>query len=184
MEDISVQSDFDYAELEDKMQVEAALFMTPEGLSAELIAQRMPTITKRRAAQILFQIAQDYQNYGGGLRVVSEDGTTFKFDIIHPIEAEPEIQKIYGGNQFTPNEIKTLAFIGYNQPVEYQDIVDFLGTSVKKPIKSLLAQQLIEKTDNKSAKMGEFITSRKFAVLLDVENKPEIIKSQIKYFMA
>ena len=183
MEEISIQSDFDYAELEDKMKVEAAVFMTPEGLSAELIAQRMPTITKERATQILFQLAQDYHNYGGGLRVVSDDGIVYKFDIKHTIEAEPEIQKIYGGNQFTPNEIKTLAFIGYNQPVEYQDIVDFLGISVKKTIKSLLAQDLIEKTSNKSAKMGEYITSRKFAVLLDVENKPEIIKSQIQNFM-
>ncbi|MCK5347673.1 MAG: SMC-Scp complex subunit ScpB, partial [Candidatus Heimdallarchaeota archaeon] len=138
-----------------KLLVEAALFKAGKKISVEELCEGLKIIPKSRIAQIVNELISDYEQYNSALEIYQYNSNTFGFQVKNEIMHDHGVSNFMEGQNFKPNEIKTLAFIAYNQPIELQDVIDFIGKAAKKSVNRLKREGFIQITSNAYTVLNE-----------------------------
>ena len=114
--------------------VEALLFASPEPLSEQLIAARLPE--GRDIRQILQTLARDYQGRGIELKCA---GKTWAFRTAPDLAAALQIE-VQQPRKLTRAGLETLAIIAYHQPVTRTEIEEIRSVALSKGTLDLLLE--------------------------------------------
>jgi chromosome segregation and condensation protein ScpB len=171
-----------------KTRIEALLFSSHQGMHITQIKPAFPTFTDNDIRVLIRELMDDYRAFDSALEIIEDDSDHFLFQVKHAVMCNPELKGFTKGVDYTPSELQLLAFIGYNQPISLQEIIDILGPKVKKSIKRIETEKMIEFCENKAVtfRIGEdsvtmdatgYITTQKFAEYFNVPNDLDTIKA-------
>ena len=173
---------------EHKMHLEAILFLSNQGISIADLSKKM-ALSPKTIRNLVLELINDYQNQSESLEIY-ENEDIFYMRVRKEIMLEPKLTKFLHSPKLKPGEIKTLGYIAINQPIEQQDIIDFVGVSAKRSIQQLFKQNLIAmskiqnkyldengKERNKTTK--EFKTTQFFADYFGLENNINQIQEKL-----
>lgn len=171
-----------------KTRIEALLYSSHQGMHIQQILAAFPGFTPDDLKNLIHELMLDFQAYNSALEIIENEPNHFCFQVKHAVMTNPELNRFTKGVDFTSSEIQLLAYIGYNQPINQQDLIDVLGTKIKKSIKQLEAVKMIENCDNKSVTfhIGEesvtmevtgYVTTKKFADYFNIPNDLDAIKA-------
>ena len=171
-----------------KTRIEALLFSSHQGMHLQQIMAAFPNFTNEDLLSIIRELILDYQAYNSALEIIENEPNHFCFQVKHAVMTNPELNRFTKGVDFTSSEIQLLAYIGYNQPINQQDLIDVLGTKIKKILKKIEMAKMIEYCENKSVTFhnGEesvtmevtgYVTTKKFADYFNIPNDLDAIKA-------
>ncbi|ABO49669.1 condensin subunit ScpB [Desulforamulus reducens MI-1] len=125
-----------------KSALEALLFVASEPLTVQALA-RIVEIDVADALELLLELAKEYQDRPGGLKIVQVSDT---WQICTRPECAPYIERLYrkSGTGLSKAAIETLAIIAYRQPITRSEVEMIRGVKVDSPINTLLERNLIE----------------------------------------
>jgi len=149
-----------------KLQIEAALFMHSQIISIDEISVGLRNIPKKVILPLVLDLMQDYQNFNSALEIIQVNAKSFKFQIKSDIIQEKPVTRFTEGQDLKLIEIKTIAFILYNEPIEIQDVQDFVGKGAKRAL-------------NKLKKMGFLTETKKEYWILDEERDEKPINAKV-----
>lgn len=131
-----------------KPLIEALLFVSSEPISLEEI-QRVVGISKNTVAELIEELAGDYEIGGRGVQVR-------KVGQAYTIASRPEfaeyIRELYHPKvqqRLTQAALETLAIIAYKQPITRSEIEDIRGVKVEKALITLQKRGLIQELGRK-----------------------------------
>ena len=164
---------------EHKMHLEAILFLSNQGISLADLSKKM-TLSPKTIRTLVLELINDYQNRSEALKIYENEDIIY-MRVRKEIMLEPKLSKFLHSPKLKPGEIKTLGYIAINQPIEQQDIIDFVGISAKRSIHQLFKQNFIamSKIQNKyldengkerKKTTKEFKTTQYFADYFGIEN--------------
>lgn len=125
-----------------QLQLEALIFSSSQGISLNEIKKILKIENSIIIKNLIKQINQIYIKNNSVLRI-SFDGKKFRHELLDSLLDHPIIQPFTAGSDMSLSQIKTLAFVAYNQPVEFQDIVDFVGRGSKKALENLVHRNFL-----------------------------------------
>lgn len=177
-----------------KLLVEAALFKAGKEISIEQLFIGLKIIPKKIIRNIIKELISDYNLYNSALEIYQYNSDTFSLQVKTEIMSEVGVINFTEQQKFKPNEIKTLAFIAYNQPIELQDVVDFIGKAAKKSVNSLKKEGFVSISTNSygvlnedgeeiKMKTKEISTTKIFSDYLGIPNEMNLIKEKIQEFI-
>jgi chromosome segregation and condensation protein ScpB len=172
---------------ETRMKLEAVLFSVPDGLTISELHNVASHLSVESLTKQLESLKEQYQNYQGSLEVVLNPNHKYQIRVKHAIMTRKEVNCFTRGEIFTQNEVDLLSFIAYNQPIELQDIVDLLGSKVKKYVKNLEEKGFIQYVDQypmifrvegheETIPTSGYITTAEFADYFSIPNEIWFIK--------
>ncbi len=173
---------------EHKMHLEAILFLSNQGISLADLSKKM-TLSPKTIRPLVLELINDYQNRSEALEIYENEDIIY-MRVRKEIMLEPKLSKFLHSPKLKPGEIKTLGYIAINQPIEQQDIVDFVGISAKRSIHQLFKQNFIamSKIQNKyldengkerKKTTKEFKTTQFFADYFRIENNINQIQEKL-----
>ncbi len=182
LSNISTDIGMDGDKNEWKKMVEATLFKNPQPLSIIDLHTVFPQIPALLLPELIGEITQDYISYQSSIQLRRFPESKFGFVVRPDIMEEPSIIKFTKKPDLESGDVQILSFIAYNQPIELQDIIDFLDKKAKKSI------QLLEKMGYISANRTEhdgissciYTTTQFFADYMGIPNDIEQIKTLIQ----
>ncbi len=177
-----------------KLLVEAALFKAGKKTSIDDLFLGLKIVPKHEITKIIKELISDYEHYNSALEIYQYDSKTFGLQVKNEIMHDHGVSNFMEGQNFKPNEIKTLAFIAYNQPIELQDVIDFVGKAAKKSVNSLKREGFIQIAKNTYSVLNEngkevdlrtkeLSTTKIFADYLGIANDVNLIKEKIQKFI-
>ncbi len=177
-----------------KLLVEAALFKAGKKTSIDALFLGLKIVPKHEITKIIKELISDYEHYNSALEICQYDSNTFGLQVKNEIMHDHGVSNFMEGQNFKPNEIKTLAFIAYNQPIELQDVIDFVGKAAKKSVNSLKREGFIQIAKNTYSVLNEngkevdlrtkeLSTTKIFADYLGIANDVNLIKEKIQEFI-
>ncbi|UYP45079.1 Segregation and condensation protein B [Candidatus Lokiarchaeum ossiferum] len=177
-----------------KLLIEAALFKAGKEISIEELSIGLKTIPKKIIIKIINELISDYNSYDSAIEIYQFSSNSFGMQVKTTIMHEVGVIKFTEQQKFKPNEIKTLAFIAYNQPIELQDVVDFIGKAAKKSVNSLKKEGFVNISINSYNALNEageevkiktkvISTTKIFADYLGIPNEKNLIKKKIQDFI-
>ena len=175
-----------------KRCIEAALFLAGSPISIEMLSKMIRDVPVELIEPLIQDLIQDYQEEDTVLEIYQFTPHTYGFQVRNTVISEPGIGRFTKGSDFTASEVKTLAFLASNQPIEGRDVIEFIGTGAKKAMKTLLTRGFIrmkkksytvldESAKEKKVNIREYSTTQLFADYFDVPNQIEIIKEKLDY---
>jgi len=173
---------------EQKMHLEAILFLSNQGISIADLSKKM-TLSPRTIRKLVLELITDYQNQSESLKIYENDDVIY-MKVRKEIINDPKLSKFLHSPKLKPGEIKTLGYIAINQPIDQQDIIDFVGISAKRSIQQLYKQNFIamSKIQNKyldengkerKKTTKEFKTTQYFADYFGIENNVNQIQEKL-----
>lgn len=173
-----------------RLELEALIFSSSKGLTSREIKSALKISDESIIPKIVSDI-NELNFHNNSVLYISYDGFKYQFSIRDSFLDHPVIMPFTAGSDFNQAQVKTLAFIAYNQPVEYQDIIDFIGRGSKKAIQILLHRKFISyETDNydildqtgkeKKIRVKIFSTTEHFAEYFHLPNDTSLIKENIE----
>jgi len=173
---------------EHKMHLEAILFLSTQGISIFELSKKM-NLSSKSIRNLLKELIFDYRNLSGSLEIYENEDIIY-MSVRKEIILEPKLSKFLHSPKLKPGEIKTLGYIAINQPIEQQDIIDFVGISAKRSIQQLFKQNFIamSKIQNKyldengkerKKTTKEFKTTQFFADYFGIENNINQIQEKL-----
>lgn len=177
-----------------KLKIEACIFQAGNDISLKDIQRNIPSLSIPELRDVIDELKNDYQSNSSGLRLKYFTKDTVGFTIEESLFREPIIESFTRGKDLSPSELKTLAFVGYFQPVEDREVIELVGRGSKKALKSLEKRTFIKKEkqsyeildengDSNEIRVNVYATTPQLALYLGVENNPEVIKNWIEKFM-
>jgi segregation and condensation protein B len=175
-----------------KRCIEAALFISGSPISVEMLSHRLRDIPCDKIEPLIFELIRDYQKEDTALEIYQFAPHTFGFQVRNHVISDPSIAKFTKGSDFTPTEVRTLAFLASNQPIEGRDVTEFIGSGAKKAMKTLLTRGFIqmkkkfytilnESEKEKKINIREYTTTQLFADYFDVPNQTDLIKEKLEF---
>ncbi len=179
---------FKMSNFEQKMHLEAKLFLSNQGISIADLSKKM-NLSPKTIKILVKELILDYQNQSESLEIYENEDIIF-MGVRKEIILDPKLSKFLHSPKLKPGEIKTLGYIAINQPIEQQDIIDFVGISAKRSIQQLFKQNLIamSKIQNKyldengkerKKTTKEFKTTKYFADYFGIENNINQIQEKL-----
>ncbi|QEE17667.1 SMC-Scp complex subunit ScpB [Promethearchaeum syntrophicum] len=173
---------------EQKMHLEAILFLSNQGISIADLSKKM-NLSPKTIRKLATELIEDYQNQSDSLEIYENEEIIY-MKVKPKIMRDPKLAKFLHSPKLKPGEIKTLGYIAINQPIEQQDIIDFVGISAKRSIQQLFKQNFIaiSKIQNKyldengkerKKTTKEFKTTQFFADYFGVENNINEIQEKL-----
>ena len=173
---------------EQKMHLEAALFLSNQGISISDLSRKM-NLSPKTIRKLVLEIIIDYKNHSESLEII-ENEDIICMQVKNEIMREPGLIKFLHSPKLKPGEIKTLGYIAINQPIEQQDIIDFVGISAKRSIRELYKQNFISMTKiqmkyldengkERKKSIKEFKTTQIFAEYFGIENNINQIQEKL-----
>jgi chromosome segregation and condensation protein ScpB len=193
--DLSDNPSYDLASrrFEWKLQIEAALFISPQPISIVDIHNQLDDIPQSILAELLHELIRDYKGFQGAIEIHHFPNDTYQMLVCHDVIIEPEIIPFTSGAEFTPAELQVLAFIAFNQPITQEDIFEFLGSKCKKVIiklesKGYLVKDAVSQTgdmpdqSNNPSESLPYRTSPLFADYMGIRDDMDTIKNTIQSY--
>lgn len=173
---------------EQKMHLEAALFLSNQGISIADLSRKM-NLSPKTIRKLVIELINDYQNQSESLEIY-EDEDIIHMQVRNEIMRDPRLLKFLHSPKLKPGEIKTLGYIAINQPIDQQDIIDFIGISAKRSIRELSKQNFIsmskiqmkyldENGKERKKSIKEFKTTQIFAEYFGIENNINQIQEKL-----
>jgi chromosome segregation and condensation protein ScpB len=173
---------------EHKMHLEAILFLSNQGISIADLSKKM-NLSPKTIRRLVLELITDYQNQTESLEIYGIEDIIY-MKLRKEIINDPKISKFLHSPKLKPGEIKTLGYIAINQPIEQQDIIDFVGISAKRSIQQLFKQNFIamSKIQNKyldengkerKKTTKEFKTTQYFADYFGIDNNINQIQEKL-----
>ncbi len=175
-----------------KRCIEAALFLTGSPISVEMLSQRLRDIPYDQIEPLILELIQDYQKEDTALEILQFSPHIYGFQVKNHVMSDPSVNKFLKGSDFTPTEVRTLAFLASNQPIEGRDVTEFIGSGAKKAMRNLLSRGFIhmkkksytilnESEKEKKINIKEYTTTQLFADYFDVPNQIDLIKEKLEF---
>lgn len=123
-----------------KAKIESILFCIPEGVTAEVLANKLNLGLKGDIREILLELQQDYTFREGGIRLI-QDGNLWKFRI--PDE-HAELIREAAIPEFDAAVLETLAYIAWRGGSRQCDVVRVRSNKAYNHIKLLKEKGFIE----------------------------------------
>lgn len=125
-----------------KAALEALLFASSDPLTVQALA-RLIEVDVVDTLELLKELASDYQQRNGGLKLVEAADT---WQMCTRPEYASYIERLYrrSGTGLSRAGIETLAIIAYRQPITKSELELIRGVKVDSPINTLLERNLIE----------------------------------------
>jgi len=146
-----------------KNSIEAILFMSPRSIPIKKIEKSFPEVEKEVVNIILSDLIIEYENRNTAVRIVLENDNAEM--LLKPEYAKYSLFAV--GKQLTKSELKTLALIALNSPVEQCKITKRRPNDHLPTLKEL---GLIQVT--KKGRRNVLETTKKFEVLYNKKLKP------------
>lgn len=146
-----------------KNSIEAILFMSPRSIPIKKIEKSFPEVEKEVVNIILSDLIIEYENRNTAVRIVLENDNAEM--LLKPEYAKYSLFAV--GKQLTKSELKTLALIALNSPVEQYKITKRRSNDHLLTLKEL---GLIQVT--KKGRRNVLETTKKFDVLYNKKLKP------------
>lgn len=145
-----------------KQAIEAILFLSPKSTSISKIYSSFPNISKSIVDIVIDDLINDYQKRQTSLEVVKDNN---KLEIV--VKPEFHSFNIFAtGTTLSKSELKTLAFISLNAPVEQSKI------SRKRPFEDLkILKDLDLISIEKKGRKNILTTTKKFTLLFKNKKK-------------
>ena len=173
---------------EQKMHLEAKLFLSNQGISIADLSKKM-NLSPKTIRKLVKELIIDYQNQSKSLEIYKNEDIIY-MRVRKEIMLEPKLTKFLHSPKLKLGEIKTLGYIAINQPIEQQDIIDFVGISAKRSIHQLFKQNFIamskiqnnymdENGKERKKTTKEFKTTQFFADYFGIENDVNQIQEKL-----
>ncbi len=153
-----------------KNSIEAILFMSPRSVPIKKIEKSFPEADKEVIKIILSDLIIEYENRNSAVRIVQENDNVEM--LLKPEYAKYSLFAV--GKQLTKSELKTLALIALNSPVEQYKITKRRPNDHIPTLKEL---GLIQVT--KKGRRNILETTKKFDVLYNKKAKPNFEQKKI-----
>lgn len=127
---------------ENRMLVEAALFISGRGLSVKEILKAVPTLTPARARNALESLAGE-NRLDSALQVSREVGAEIKYKMKVKDAYLSRVRRLSNFTDLSDGETKTLAVIAFYQPIKQSEIVKIRGNRAYEQVKNLIGAGLI-----------------------------------------
>jgi len=145
-----------------KNSIEAILFMSPRGIPLKKIEKSFPEAEKEVIKIIVFDLIAEYESRNSPIKIVLENENIEM--LLKPEYAKYSLFAV--GKQLTKSELKTLALIALNSPVEQNKITKRRPYEHLQILKELGLTQVIKK-----GRKNVLETTRKFDVLYNKKSK-------------
>ena len=173
---------------EHKMHLEANIFLSSQGISIPDLSKKM-NLSPKTIRKLLKELMLDYQYQSGSLEIIEKDNIV-SMRVRNELMNDPKLTNFLYTPKLKIGDIKTLGYIALNQPIERQDIIDFIGVSAKRSIQSLLKQKFISSLVNqieyldengreRKKKVKEYKTTEFFADYFGMENNINQIQEKL-----
>jgi len=162
-------------------EIEARLFLSPKGMSLADLRILFPNYPENEIRGSISFLTAHYVEANGALEIYCQND--FYILQVKPILLNsPYLRQFIAGREFSKAEVEILAFIAYHQPIELQDIMDFIGPKAKKIIIDLEKRGFIQKREENEENtiLKEYVTTEQFAHFLGVTNEKPTIKKAIE----
>ena len=180
--------------LEYGLKIEAALFLKQKPLSYSQLQDRFPELNKSHLQKIIKALIKRYQNIDSVLEIYQLNENSVGFRLNYSILSDPAVIKFTRGQDMTEAEVKTLAYVAYNQPVEELEILEMVGRGSKKALRNLRKNGFItfvrskqtvlnEDGEEKAIKIKEFGTTPLFAEYFGIPNDINYIRENLENFI-
>jgi len=177
--------------LENKLRLEAMVFLANPKIYFDEIQREFSNLSRSSLINLLNELKKDYNYINSALKLQIFNDLSARFILKDQVLQDPNLDKFTAGKDLSPNEIKTLAFICYFQPVEAQEVYDLIGRGSKLAVKNLKKRDFIkenrisysilnENSEEIQKKVSNLSTTPTLAHYLNVRNDPEIIRNYIE----
>jgi len=172
----------DDTKMEWRKLVEATLFKNSQPLSIIELHKILPQIPESLLSPFIAEITQDYLSYQSALQIRRFPDNKFGFVIRPDIMEESAIIHFTKKADLESTDVQILAFVAYNQPIELQDILDFLDKKAKRSIQLLEQQGYISavRCKNDGIESCIYSTTPYFADYMGIPNDLDQIKAMIQ----
>ena len=176
--------------IEVKLQLEALIFLAGNKVSIDELQRHFKNLKRKDIVDLIRLLQEEYSKRNGALELYFYNKNAVGFRLRDAIHREPIVKSFTAGTEFKPSELKTLAFVGFFQPVEKHEILDLVGRGSKKAINTLKIRDFIQaekaeysvvnaKGEEELLVADVFTTTERFAQYFGVKNDITIIKSRL-----
>ena len=180
--------------IEVKLQLEALIFLAGNKITVDQLQKSFKDLNRKDLVFLIQVLQQEYSERHGALELYFYSKNSIGFRLKDAIHREPIVKSFTVGKEFNPIELKTLAFVGFFQPVEKEAIHDLVGRGSKKAINNLKIRDFIYAEKEEYLVLngeGEeillstdiFKTTERFAKYFGVKNDIDTIKDWIERCM-
>lgn len=148
-----------------KKLVEAALFMTPNALSAQEIATVISLGSVGHVENYLDQLIEEYRTRDTSLEIIKIENK-YMFSIKEPYASK--VSGLASGPDITKGALRLLAYVSKNDGAMQSQLVKIFGESTYEHVKELTEKGFIEaKKEGRSRKV---LTTNKFREYFNVNS--------------
>ncbi len=134
--------DRETSQTENRMLVEAALFISGRSLGVKEILKAVPALTPARARNALESLAEENRP-DSALEVSREVGAEIKYKMKVKDAYLSRVRRLSNFTDLSDGETKTLAVIAFYQPIKQSEIVKIRGNRAYEQVKNLIGAGLI-----------------------------------------
>lgn len=165
-------------EIDIKSGLESLLFVSGEPMSFGQLAKVLETDENEVRLQAE-ELAQDYGERRGGLRLVIENGKAQMVTAGENAEAVEKLMKIDIEDDLSRSALETISIIAYRGPLSRAEIEEIRGVNTSFTLRQLAIRGLVEKIDNPNdARAYLYRPSFDFLRHLGVEKAEDLPKYQ------
>lgn len=175
--------------MQSKMHLEALIFAAPKGISIEEIKVKFSHLSTKNIKDLVKIINESYLENNSALEI-TQQGKVLQFQVKDSILGHPLVDTFTVGAGLNQSQIKTLACVAYNQPIEFQDVVELTGRGSKKALRDLSTQGFLKfSIEEYSVLNGQgeeitfkakiYTTTPKFAAYFHIKDDPVVIREKL-----
>lgn len=164
---------------EDKSTIEAALYAADRPLGSDEIRKILGTNSETYTQKLLDSLLEDYKTRGGSLELIETGKDTYSLRLRE--EFIPKLEGIVPKTRLSKGTLKTLAVIGYKQPIYQSDLAKIRSGRVYEHVKKLLDLGFIER--KVSGRTRVLRTTKKFSGHFGFEDDMDKIRESLEQRM-
>jgi segregation and condensation protein B len=146
-----------------KKLVEAALFMSPNAMSAQDIASVIGLGSVGHVSNYLNQLIAEYRERNTSLEII-EIGGKFMFSIKEPYASR--VAQMASGPEISRGALRLLAYVSKNDNIKQSELVKIFGSSTYDYVKELVEKEFIEA--KKEGRSRRVVLTSKFSEYFEV----------------
>ncbi len=161
---------------EDKSTIEAALYAADRPLTLDEIRKILGTNSETYTQKLLTSLKEEYKNRTGSLELVETGKDTYSLRLRE--EFMPKLEGIVPKTRLSKGALKTLAVIGYKQPIYQSELAKIRSGRVYEHVKKLLDLGFIERKT--SGRTRVLRTTKKFSGHFGLEDDMDKIRESLE----
>ncbi|MDD3190846.1 MAG: SMC-Scp complex subunit ScpB [Candidatus Pacebacteria bacterium] len=130
-----------------KSFLESLIFVSGEPMGFSKLAKIMD-VGEEDVHAAAENLAEDYQNRAGGLRVIIQNGKVQMVTAAENSEVIERLMKIDIEGDLSRSALETISIVAYRGPISRSDIEEIRGVNTSFTLRQLAIRGLVEKIDN------------------------------------